>query len=111
MLAVLPFPKASLHGIIPALITPLDADGRVDEASVHSLIEFQIQSGVQALFVLGSTGEGPLLSREEKLRAGAGNGRGVWRTAAGAGRASVTPVRPKAWSWVWRFKRLVPMAW
>jgi len=63
-----PIPEGSLHGIIPALVTPLDADGRVDEASVHSLIEFQVQSGVQALFVLGSTGEGPLLSREEKLR-------------------------------------------
>jgi 4-hydroxy-tetrahydrodipicolinate synthase len=63
-----PIPEGSLHGIIPALVSPLDADGRVDEASVHTLIEFQIQSGVHALFVLGSTGEGPLLPREEKLR-------------------------------------------
>ncbi len=63
-----PIPAGSLHGIIPALITPLDADGRVDEASVHSLTEFQIESGVHALFVLGSTGEGPLLPSDEKLR-------------------------------------------
>jgi 4-hydroxy-tetrahydrodipicolinate synthase len=63
-----PIPEGSLHGIIPALITPLDAEGGVDEASVHALIEFQIRSGVHALFVLGSTGEGPLLPREEKLR-------------------------------------------
>ncbi len=63
-----PIPEGSLHGIIPALITPLDADGRVDELSVHTLIEFQIQSGVHALFVLGSTGEGPLLPRDQKLR-------------------------------------------
>jgi 4-hydroxy-tetrahydrodipicolinate synthase len=63
-----PIAEGSLHGIIPALITPLDADGRVDERSVHSLVEFQFHSGVNALFVLGSTGEGPLLTRDEKLR-------------------------------------------
>jgi 4-hydroxy-tetrahydrodipicolinate synthase len=57
-----------LRGIIPALITPLDADGRVDEDSIHALIEYQVQSGAHALFVLGSTGEGPLLARDEKLR-------------------------------------------
>jgi 4-hydroxy-tetrahydrodipicolinate synthase len=57
-----------LRGIIPALITPLDEHGEPDEESIHSLIEFQIEAGVHALFVLGSTGEGPLLSTEQKLR-------------------------------------------
>lgn len=59
---------AMLQGIIPALITPLDHDGEPDEESIHSLMEFQIKAGVHALFVLGSTGEGPLLSAEQKLR-------------------------------------------
>jgi 4-hydroxy-tetrahydrodipicolinate synthase len=61
-------PAAALHGIVPALITPLDDSGRVDEWSVQSLVEFQIRAGVHGLLVLGSTGEGPLLPVDEKLR-------------------------------------------
>ena len=64
----LPIALGSLRGIIPALITPLDEQSRVDEDSIHVLIDYQIQSGVNALFVLGSTGEGPLLEPAEKLR-------------------------------------------
>jgi 4-hydroxy-tetrahydrodipicolinate synthase len=63
-----PMTAAMLRGIIPALITPLDEQGEPDEASIHSLINFQIDAGVHALFVLGSTGEGPLLSTEQRLR-------------------------------------------
>ncbi|HEX9441657.1 MAG TPA: dihydrodipicolinate synthase family protein [Roseiflexaceae bacterium] len=63
-----PMPPEALQGIVPALITPLDPDGHVDEASVVSLVEFQIAAGVHGLLVLGSTGEGPLLSIEDKLR-------------------------------------------
>jgi 4-hydroxy-tetrahydrodipicolinate synthase len=61
-------PAAALHGIVPALITPLDDSGRVDEWSVQSLVEFQVRAGVHGLLVLGSTGEGPLLPVDEKLR-------------------------------------------
>ena len=63
-----PMPPPALQGVVPALITPLDADGHVDEASVASLVEFQIEAGVHGLLALGSTGEGPLLSAEDKLR-------------------------------------------
>ena len=51
-----------------ALITPLDADGHVDDASVQALVEFQVAAGVHGLLILGSTGEGPLLSLDDKLR-------------------------------------------
>lgn len=63
-----PMPAAALHGIVPALITPLDDSGQVDEWSVQSLVEFQVDAGVHGLLVLGSTGEGPLLPVDEKLR-------------------------------------------
>lgn len=63
-----PMQAADLRGIIPALITPLDEQGEPDEASIHRLIAFQLDAGVNALFVLGSTGEGPLLPAEQKLR-------------------------------------------
>jgi 4-hydroxy-tetrahydrodipicolinate synthase len=63
-----PMTAAQLHGIVPALITPLDERGEVDDASVHALIDFQVAAGVHGLLVLGSTGEGPLLSTAQKLR-------------------------------------------
>jgi 4-hydroxy-tetrahydrodipicolinate synthase len=61
-------PPAALRGIVPALITPLDETGRVDEVSVHALVDFQVAAGVHGLLVLGSTGEGPLLPANEKVR-------------------------------------------
>jgi 4-hydroxy-tetrahydrodipicolinate synthase len=63
-----PMAADALHGIVPALITPLDDGGRVDESSVQSLVEFQVGAGVHGLLVLGSTGEGPLLPVDEKIR-------------------------------------------
>ncbi|MFV0407442.1 MAG: dihydrodipicolinate synthase family protein [Propioniciclava sp.] len=53
-------------GIIPPLCTPLTADGRVDEASLRDLIEFQIDAGVSGIFVLGSSGEGIYLDDEQR---------------------------------------------
>lgn len=50
------------HGIIPPLITPLADRDRLDEAGLERLIEWQVAGGVQGLFVLGTTGEGPSLS-------------------------------------------------
>jgi 4-hydroxy-tetrahydrodipicolinate synthase len=63
-----PMPAAALRGIIPALITPLDPNGHIDEESVQSLVNFQVAAGVHGLLALGSTGEGPLLAVDEKLR-------------------------------------------
>src|SRR6185369_14066850 len=63
-----PMAPAALQGVVPALITPLDPDGHVDPASVASLVEFQVAAGVDGLLVLGSTGEGPLLSVDDKVR-------------------------------------------
>jgi len=60
-----PMIAEQLHGIFPALITPLDERGEIDEASVHALIDFQVAAGVHGLLVLGSTGEGALLSIEQ----------------------------------------------
>ena len=64
-----PLPDGALHGIIPALVTPLDDRERVDDASLAALVDYQIQAGVSALFILGSTGEGPLLPTTERRRA------------------------------------------
>ena len=50
-----------LHGIVPALITPLNEDGSLDVASLETLIEYQLAAGVHGIFVAGMTGEGAAL--------------------------------------------------
>jgi dihydrodipicolinate synthase/N-acetylneuraminate lyase len=57
---VLPMP---LRGIIPPLATPLLGQDRLDTAGLERLIEHVLAGGVHGLFILGSTGEGPSLSR------------------------------------------------
>ena len=54
-------------GSIPALVTPFAA-GRVDEAAVRVLIEWQIDEGSNALVPCGTTGEGATLSDAEHRR-------------------------------------------
>ena len=48
-------PLPLLHGVIPILITPFDAIGRIDEESLANLVGFNIAAGVHGLGVaLGS---------------------------------------------------------
>lgn len=49
-----------------ALITPFNEDLSVDYSSLEKLIEDQIAGGIDYLVVLGTTGETPALSDEEK---------------------------------------------
>lgn len=51
------FKIEELTGVVPALISPLRADGRVDEPAVARLVEYVIDGGVRGLLPLGSTGE------------------------------------------------------
>ena len=52
-------------GIATALVTPFFADGSVDYESYGRLLDWQIESGVNALVACGTTGEGSTLSDEE----------------------------------------------
>ena len=54
-------------GSFTALITPFK-DGKFDEASFRSLIDFQLKSGTHGLVPTGTTGESPTLSHEEHIR-------------------------------------------
>jgi len=58
----------SLTGIFPALLTPFDAKGAVDEKALRALVDRNIKAGVQGFYVCGSTGEAFLLSHEERKR-------------------------------------------
>jgi len=52
---------------LAASVTPLDADGiHVDAAAVPGLVDFYAASGLDGLLVLGTTGEGVLLSVAER---------------------------------------------
>lgn len=51
-----------LRGVITPMVTPLRDHDTLDVAGLERLIEHIIAGGVQALFILGTTGEGPSLS-------------------------------------------------
>ena len=55
-----------LKGSIVALITPFDKDGNIDWEGLEKLLDFHIKNGTDAILVLGTTGEPPALSEEEK---------------------------------------------
>lgn len=53
-------------GIIPAMVTPLASDGRVNEKTLRILIDYLIAGGSHGIFVSGTTGEFYGLTPEEK---------------------------------------------
>jgi 4-hydroxy-tetrahydrodipicolinate synthase len=57
-----------LKGSLTALITPMHADGRLDEDAYARLVEWQIAEGTEGLVPVGTTGESPTLSHEEHRR-------------------------------------------
>lgn len=58
-----------MQGLYTAIITPFTPDGLgLDEAGLRENIAFQLQNGVDGIVALGTTGEAPTLSSEEKER-------------------------------------------
>ena len=53
------------RGVATALITPF-IDGNIDEIGFEKLLDYQLASGVDAVVVLGTTGEPATMSQEEK---------------------------------------------
>jgi dihydrodipicolinate synthase/N-acetylneuraminate lyase len=60
-----------IRGVLLPIITPFDDRVRVDEQVMRQLVDFHINAGVQGLFVLGSTGQGPAMTIEERKQAAA----------------------------------------
>ena len=58
---------AALEGVIVALVTPVDRDGRVDHGALRQLVERLVSKGVTGISPLGSTGEGYSLGLEQRL--------------------------------------------
>jgi 4-hydroxy-tetrahydrodipicolinate synthase len=57
-----------LEGVYTALVTPMTADGALDEKALRKLVDFQIESGVSGLVPVGTTGESPTLDGDECKR-------------------------------------------
>jgi 4-hydroxy-tetrahydrodipicolinate synthase len=58
----------SLGGIITAMVTPFDADGRLNEREFVALLHHLLEHGSDGVVVAGTTGEGATLDDAEKLR-------------------------------------------
>lgn len=55
------------RGCATALVTPFKG-GEVDYGALGSLIDFQIDKGIDAIVVLGTTGEAPTISEDERYK-------------------------------------------
>lgn len=60
---------ASAPHLIAALLTPFTTEGDVDRASLARLVVHLQRNGIDEFFVVGSTGEAPLLDEPERRRA------------------------------------------
>ncbi len=55
-----------LRGPCSAIFTPFDHANRVNHEMLDKMVDFQLQHGLQGFFVAGTTGEGLLLSADER---------------------------------------------
>jgi 4-hydroxy-tetrahydrodipicolinate synthase len=56
-----------LGAILTAMVTPFDADGRVDGVAAAALMQHLVANGADGLVLAGTTGEASTLSDDEKL--------------------------------------------
>jgi 4-hydroxy-tetrahydrodipicolinate synthase len=58
-----------IRGVIVPLVTPFKAGGdEIDEGAMAALCDWLVEKGVHGLMPCGTTGEGPLLSTDERKR-------------------------------------------
>lgn len=69
-------PGGRFGGVLTAMVTPFDADGRLDLDAVGVVARWLVANGSEGLVVAGTTGESPVLTNAEK--------RDLWRAAAEA---------------------------
>ncbi|MBQ3762026.1 MAG: dihydrodipicolinate synthase family protein [Clostridia bacterium] len=57
------------RGIMPAMITPIDREGKLKTASLEAILKKELDAGVDGFYVNGATGEGLFLSEETRREA------------------------------------------
>ena len=55
-----------MTGAFAAMFTPFDRNGRVNEEAIDALIEYGLKGGLKGFYLTGSTGEGMLLTNDER---------------------------------------------
>ena len=55
--------------VLTAMVTPMTADGALDETSIVAVAEHLVAHGHDGIVVNGTTGESPTLSADESIRA------------------------------------------
>lgn len=58
--------KDKYAGLTAAVLTPMGHDGTLNLEMVPAMVEHLIGDGIRGLYVCGTTGEGPLLSSDER---------------------------------------------
>ena len=56
-----------LSGSMVAVVTPMDADGKVNYRQFAKVIDFHVESGTEVLVVAGTTGESTTLDHDEHV--------------------------------------------
>jgi len=59
-------PEPKHAGVVVPMVTPLTDAGRLDDGAVERLVELLLAGRVNGIFVLGTTGEGAMVSRPDR---------------------------------------------
>ncbi|HTY98876.1 MAG TPA: dihydrodipicolinate synthase family protein, partial [Rhodocyclaceae bacterium] len=54
-----------IQGSIPAIVTPMHADGSLDLPCLQRLVEWHVREGSDGIVVVGTTGESPTVNFDE----------------------------------------------
>ena len=60
------FKMQEITGVIAAMITPYDKDENVDTGRINALVDFLLERDIDGLYLTGSTGEGFLMTSDER---------------------------------------------
>ena len=55
-----------INGLTAATFTPFNEKGELNLEEIPKIVDYLYDNGIKGLYIIGSTGEGPLLTREEK---------------------------------------------
>lgn len=57
----------NINGLVTASVTPMHPDGSIWDEGIVSQVEFLVEKDIKGIYVLGSTGEGMLLTDKERM--------------------------------------------
>lgn len=60
--------KTPIFGAYTVIVTPFDPQGNLDEEGLRKNLRFQILNKIEGIVILGTTGEAPTLTHDERLR-------------------------------------------